>query len=74
MKIDRPDQEETSGIDNQDPLKAWILFLIEKQIMPEKIIRQKTIWDMTVRKQDLDRIPENPLRMYNYDREEEECL
>jgi hypothetical protein len=43
MKTDRPDQEETSGIDNQDPLKAWILFLTEKQIMQGKIIRQKTI-------------------------------
>jgi hypothetical protein len=43
MKIDRTDQEETYGIDNQDPLKAWILFLTEKQIMQGKIIRQKTI-------------------------------
>ena len=25
-----PDQEEASGIDNQGPLKAWILFLTEK--------------------------------------------
>jgi hypothetical protein len=41
MKTDRPDQEETSGIDNQDPLKVWILFQIEKQIMQRKIIRQK---------------------------------
>jgi hypothetical protein len=41
MKTDRPDQEEASGIDNQDPLKAWILFLTEKQIMQGKIIRQK---------------------------------
>jgi hypothetical protein len=43
MKTDRPDQEEASGIDNQDPLKAWILFLTEKQIMQGKIIRKKTI-------------------------------
>jgi hypothetical protein len=43
MKTDKPDQEETSVIDNQDPLKAWILFLTKKQIMQGKIIRQKTI-------------------------------
>ena len=30
MKTDSPGQEEASGIDNQDPLKAWMLFLIEK--------------------------------------------
>jgi hypothetical protein len=30
MKIGSPDQEEASGIDNQDPLKAWMLFLTEK--------------------------------------------
>jgi hypothetical protein len=30
MKTGSPDQEEASGIDNQDPLKAWILFLTEK--------------------------------------------
>ena len=41
MKTDRPNQEETTDIDNQDPLKAWILFLTEKQIMQGKIIRQK---------------------------------
>jgi hypothetical protein len=43
MKTDRPNQEKTSGIDNQDPLKAWILFLTEKQIIQGKIIRHKTI-------------------------------
>jgi hypothetical protein len=43
MKTDRPDQEETFSIDKQDPLKAWILFLTEKQIMQGKIIRKKTI-------------------------------
>jgi hypothetical protein len=41
MKTDSPDQEEASGIDNQDPLKAWILFLTEKQIMQGKIIIKK---------------------------------
>jgi hypothetical protein len=41
MKTDRPDQEEASGIDNQDPLKAWRLFLITKQKMQGKIIRQR---------------------------------
>jgi hypothetical protein len=30
MKIGSPDQEEVSGIDNQDPLKAWMLFLTKK--------------------------------------------
>jgi hypothetical protein len=30
MKTGSPDQEEASGIDNQGPLKAWMLFLIEK--------------------------------------------
>jgi hypothetical protein len=30
MKTGSQDQEEASGIDNQDLLKAWILFLIEK--------------------------------------------
>jgi hypothetical protein len=33
MKTDRLNQEETTDIDNQDPLKAWTLFLTEKQIM-----------------------------------------
>jgi hypothetical protein len=41
MKTDGPNQEKTTDIDNQDPLKAWILFLTEKQIMQKKIIRQK---------------------------------
>jgi hypothetical protein len=41
MKTDSPEQEEASGIDNQDPLQAWILFLTEKQIIQGKIIRQK---------------------------------
>jgi hypothetical protein len=36
MKTDRPNQEETTDIDNQDPLKAWILFLTEKKIMQGK--------------------------------------
>jgi hypothetical protein len=31
MKIGSPDQEEASGIDNQGPLKAWMLFLTEKE-------------------------------------------
>jgi hypothetical protein len=31
MKTCSPDQEEASGIDNQGPLKAWMLFLIEKK-------------------------------------------
>jgi len=43
MKKDIPDQEETSGIDNQDTLEAWILFLIEKQIMQVKNNKEKTI-------------------------------
>jgi hypothetical protein len=30
MKTNSPDQEEASGIDNQDPLKAWMLFLTEE--------------------------------------------
>jgi hypothetical protein len=30
MKTGSPDQEEASGIDNKGPLKAWMLFLIEK--------------------------------------------
>jgi hypothetical protein len=33
MKTYRPNQEETIDIDNQDPLKAWTLFLTEKQQM-----------------------------------------
>jgi hypothetical protein len=33
MKTGRPNQEETIDIDNQDPLKAWTLFLTEKKIM-----------------------------------------
>jgi hypothetical protein len=42
MKIDRLNQEETTDIDNQDPLKAWTLFLTEKQITQgKKMIRQK---------------------------------
>ena len=30
MKTGSLDQEEVSGIDNQCPLKAWMLFLTEK--------------------------------------------
>jgi hypothetical protein len=41
MKTSSLDQEETSGIDNHDLLKAWLLFPTEKQIMQGKIIRQK---------------------------------
>jgi hypothetical protein len=42
MKIDKPNQEETNDIDNQDPLKAWILFLTEKNNNArKKIIRKK---------------------------------
>jgi hypothetical protein len=43
MKIDRPNQEETTDINNQDPLKAWILFLIEKKIMQGKNNKEKQI-------------------------------
>jgi hypothetical protein len=31
MKTGSPNQEGASGIDNQSPLKAWILFLTEKK-------------------------------------------
>jgi hypothetical protein len=31
MKTGSPDQEEASGIDNQGPLKAWMLFLTENK-------------------------------------------
>jgi hypothetical protein len=31
MKTFSLDQEEASGIDNQGPLKAWMLFLTEKK-------------------------------------------
>jgi hypothetical protein len=31
MKTYSPDKEEASGIDNQGPLKAWMLFLTEKK-------------------------------------------
>jgi hypothetical protein len=42
MKIDKQNQEETTDIDNHDPLKAWTLFLTEKQITQgKKMIRQK---------------------------------
>jgi hypothetical protein len=41
MKIDSPDQEEAFGIDNQDPLKAWILFLIEKTNNARKNNKEK---------------------------------
>jgi hypothetical protein len=41
MKTGSPDQEEASGIDNQGPLKAWMLFLTKKKIM-QGITRQKT--------------------------------
>jgi hypothetical protein len=41
MKIDSPDQEEAFGIDNQDPLKAWILFLTEKTNNARKNNKEK---------------------------------
>jgi hypothetical protein len=31
MKIGSPAQEEASGIDNEGPLKAWMIFLTEKK-------------------------------------------
>jgi hypothetical protein len=42
-ETDRPNQEETTDIDNQDPLKAWTLSLTEKQIMQGKNDKEKTI-------------------------------
>ena len=74
MKTGSPDQEEASGIDNQDPLKAWMLFLIEKTNNARNNKAKKEIWDRTVNKQDSDNIPENPLRMCNSDREQEDYL
>jgi hypothetical protein len=41
MKTDRPNQEEASGIDNQNPLQAWILFLIEKTNNARKNNKEK---------------------------------
>jgi hypothetical protein len=43
MKTDNPDQEETTDIDNQDPLKAWTLFLTEKANNVRKNHKAKTI-------------------------------
>ena len=74
MKTGSPDQEEASGIDNQGPLKAWILFLAEKTNNARTNKVKKAIWDRTLNQQDSDRIPENPLRMCNSDREEEDYL
>jgi hypothetical protein len=31
MKTSSPAQEEATGIDNQGPLKAWMIFLTEKK-------------------------------------------
>jgi hypothetical protein len=42
MKTGSPDQEEASGIDNQDPLKAWLLFLTEKTNNARKNNKVKT--------------------------------
>jgi hypothetical protein len=74
MKTERPNQEETPNIDNQYPLKAWILFQIEKKIMQGKIIRQKQSEIGLFNKQDSDIILEKPLRMCDSDKEEEDCL
>ena len=74
MKTGSPDQKEAFGIDNQGPLKAWILFLTENTNNARNNKAKKAIWDRTVNQQDSDRIPENPLRMWNSDREEEDCL
>jgi hypothetical protein len=74
MKIEKPNQEETTNIDNQDPLKAWTLFLTEKQIMQGKMIRKKQFELDLLTNKTLDRIPENPLRMCDSNREEGDCL
>jgi hypothetical protein len=39
IKIGSPGQEEAFGIDNQGPLKAWMLFLTEKTM--QGITKQK---------------------------------
>jgi hypothetical protein len=41
MKTGSPDQEEASSIDNQDPLKAWILFLTKKTNNARKNNKEK---------------------------------
>ena len=75
MKTDRPNQEETTDIDNQDPLKAWILFLTEKQIMQgKKMIKKKKYEIGLLASKTSDKILENPLRMCDSDREEDDCL
>ena len=74
MKTGNLDQEEASGIDNQGPLKAWMLFLTENKNNARNNKAKKEIWDRTLNQQDSNKIPENPLRMYNSDREEEDCL
>ena len=74
MKTGSPDQEEASGINNQGPLKAWILFLTEKTNNVRNNKAKKEIWDRTVNQEDSDRILENPLRMCNSNREEEDYL
>ena len=54
-------QEETTDIDNQDPLKAWTLFLTEKENnVRKKKLYNKPIWDKIANNQDLERIPKNP--------------
>jgi hypothetical protein len=43
MKTDRPNQEETTDIDNQYPLKAWTLFLTKKTTNVRKKNKEKKI-------------------------------
>jgi hypothetical protein len=74
MKTDRPNQEETTDIDNQDPLKAWILFLTEKKIMQGKIIRQKQSEIGLLANKTQTEFQKTPLRMCDSDREEEDYL
>ena len=74
MTTNSPDQEEASGIDNQGPLKAWMFFLTEKTNNARNNKEKKEIRDRNMNQRDLDRIPENPLRMCNSDREEEDFL
>jgi hypothetical protein len=69
-----PDQEEAFGIDNQGLLKAWMLLLTEKKNNARNRKTQKDKLRQDCEPARLRQDLENPLRMYNYDREEEDCL
>jgi hypothetical protein len=71
---DNPNQEETTDIDNQDPLKAWTLFLTEKENNVRKKFIKQTNPREDYKQPRLRKNSRKHLRMSDSDREEDDYL